>query len=217
MKKIVLAMGFVTFVLNCASGGVQFSKGSVYNPETTKVVTMAVFDMSTNSTADSSDESNKIFGSIAQAEVGDIYGNLIPGGELTIKAAEAIGVKKDLDSAIGKLTEAIVNSNSVDPNTTKVFSKIAKKMGVEALAFPLVSGNKDKMVSGEGVVYRFVVYDVRNPGIQYVAETNPVTVNSFMYDKSNDAQKKSMVSASATKAVNDLFGTVKEEISKLKK
>lgn len=216
MKKLAIAMSFLAFVSNCASG-TQFAKGSAYNPETSKVVTMAVFDMSTNATADSKDESNKVFGSIAQTQVGNIYGNLIPGGDLTIKAAEKLGMKKDLDNAIGKLTEAVVNSNSVDPETTKVFSKIANKLGVEALAFPLVSGNKNDMVGDPGVVYRFVVYDVRNPGIQYVAQTKPVKVSAFLYEKSDENQKKSLITAAATNAVDDLFTVVKAELEKNKK
>ena len=95
----------------------------------------------------------------AKSAKGSIYGSLIPGGDITIKAAEALGIKDELDKAIGKLTEAIVNSNSVDPKTTEIFAKIAVKLGVEALAFPLVSGTKDAMTKDSGLTYRFAVYD----------------------------------------------------------
>lgn len=216
MKRTLILISIMAFIGNCASG-TQFAKGAVYNPDTSKVVSMAVFDMSTNETADLKDESNKIFDSISQSQVGNIYGNIIPGGELTVKAAEKLGIKKDLDKATGKLTQAIVNSNSVDAETTKIFSKIANKIGVEALAFPLVSGNKEGMTDGTGVVYRFVVYDVRNPGIQYVAQTKPVTVSPLLYDKADEKQKKSLISAAATSAIDDLFSVVKKELEKSKK
>jgi hypothetical protein len=203
--------------IGCASTEVGFERRKSFNPNTKKVVTMAIFDMSTNATGASDDESNKVFSSIAQTEVGNIYGSLIPGGDLTVKAAEGLGIKGELDKAMGKLTEAIVNSNSIDPKTTEIFAKIADKIGVEALAFPLVSGTKDAMASDRGLTYRFAVYDVKDAGIQYVAQIDSVSVNSFMYEKSDANQKKALISGAATKAVNSLFTKVKEELAKIKK
>jgi hypothetical protein len=217
MFNKILGITLVLCGIGCSSTQVGFQKGKSFNPDTKKVVTMAVFDMSSSTTGSSDDESNKTFGTIAQAEVGNIYGSLIPGGEITIKAAEGLGIKAELDKAIGKLTEAIVNSNSVDPKTTEVFAKIAVKLGVEALAFPLVSGTKDAMAKDPGLTYRFAVYDVRSSGIQYIAQIDSVTVNNMVYDQADANQKKAMISAAATKAVNSLFAKVKEELAKEKK
>ena len=217
MFNKIIGFTLVLLGIGCSSTQVGFQKGKSFNPDTKKVVTMAVFDMGSSATGSSDDESNKTFGTIAQTEVGSIYGSLIPGGDITIKAAEALGIKDELDKAIGKLTEAIVNSNSVDPKTTEIFAKIADKLGVEALAFPLVSGTKDAMTKDSGLTYRFAVYDVRNSGIQYVAQIDSVTVNSMMYEKADANQKKALVSAAASKAVNSLFAKVKEELAKEKK
>jgi hypothetical protein len=212
MKKLI-SLSLLLPLIACAGGGVRFQKSDKYDPKIARVVTMAVFDMGTNSAAKSEEEHVKIFGSIAQTQVGSLHGSIIPGGDLTLKAAEAIGLKKDLDTAVGKMTEAIVNSNSVDPQTTVVFAKIAAKLGVEGLAFPLVSGDKSSFTSG-GVSFRFVLYDVRTSSIVYVAQTEAIEINSFVYDKADDTQKNAMVSSATSKAVNDLFGAVKKGLEK---
>lgn len=218
--KIFIKSFLILFTINlisCASvAGVKFQKGEKFNPKTSKVVTMAVFDMSQNKVGDTEDETIKLFGSIASAQVGSIYSSLIPGGEATLKAAEAVGVKDDLDKAMGNLTEAVVNANSVDFKTTEVFAKIAIKVGAEALAFPLVSGGKDALLADGGVVYRFVIYDIRNPGIQYIAQSEPAQLNKFFYEKADENQKKAMVSTTATNSINALFDKIKEELNKEK-
>jgi hypothetical protein len=50
-----------------------------------------------------------------------------------------------------------------------------------------------------------------------VAQIDSVSVNSFMYEKSDANQKKALISGAATKAVNSLFTKVKEELAKIKK
>ncbi len=212
MKKLTI-LSLLYFLVSCAGAGVRFQKYDKYDPKIARVVTMAVFDMGSNTSAKSEEEHVKLFGSIAQTQVGSLHGSLIPGGDLTLKAAEAIGLKKDLDTAVGKMTEAIVNSNSIDPQTTIVFAKIAAKLGVEGLAFPLVSGGKDSFTSG-GVSFRFVLYDVRSSSLVYVAQTEPIEISSLIYDKADDTQKNAMVSSASTKAVNDLFNAVKKGLEK---
>lgn len=204
-------------LVNCGSAEVRFEKRNKFNPDTTKVVTMAVFDTSTSSTAAADDETLKAFGSLSQTEVSSIYGNLIPGGELTTKAAETLGIKKELDSALGKLTEVIVNGNSLDAKSTEIFAKLAQNLKVEALAFPIASGGKNNLSSG-GVIYRIVVYDVRDPGIQYIAQTSLVEVSSLALSAAPDEQKKNAILAAATtKAVNSLFAKIKSELNTSKK
>jgi hypothetical protein len=214
MKFILTTTFFaISLIMNCGTSEVRFEKRAKFNPNTTKVITMAVFDTSTSTTAAADDESLKAFGALAQKEVGSIYGNLIPGGDLTIKAAEAIGIKKELDTALGKLTEVIVNGNSLDPKTTEIFAKLAQYLNVEALAFPIASGGKTKLSDG-GVVYRFVVYDVRDPGIQYVGETSVVEVSSLALSAApDDQQKNTILAAATTKAVNGLFAKIKAELA----
>ena len=219
LKKILLITVTLVFAtVGCATTApVTFDARKGFNPETKKVVTMAVFDMSSKAVGASDDESNKVFSSIAQAEVGNIYGSLIPGGDATIKVADALKIKSEFDKAMGNVTEAIVNSNSIDPKTTEVFAKVASKIGVDALAFPLVSGAKNGLAQAPGLTYRFAIYDVKDAGIQYVAQINSVTVNSMLYEKADETQKKALISTAATQAVNALFAKIKEELAKTKK
>jgi hypothetical protein len=217
LKIISISVFMVLLTINCATGReVKFVKKDDMKFKFNKILTMTVYDMSKNTGADMEDESNKIFGNVSQAEMANIYGGIIPGGELTSKAAESLKIKDKFDEAMKKITEAIVNSNSVDTDTTKIFAAIAEKMGVDAMAFPLVSGGKDSMSTDSGVTYRFALYNVNNPRIEYIAQVDGIKVNPFIYEKADDNQKKALISASSTEGVNSIFSKVKEEIEKEK-
>ena len=118
---------------------------------------------------------------------------------------------------MGNVTEAIVNSNSVDPKTTEIFAKLATKIGVDALAFPIVSGTKEGLKQAPGLTYRFALYDVKDASIQYVVQIDSVMVNSMLFEKADDNQKKVLISTAATQAANALFAKIKEELAKPKK
>ncbi|MCW7474574.1 hypothetical protein [Leptospira levettii] len=215
MTKIKFTIYFILiFLVSCGTSALRFQKTNKFNPNVKNVITMAVFDMSTNSVASSDDEVLKTFGSISQAKVGEIYGNLIPGGDLTVKAAETLGIKKELDTAMGKITEAIVNSNSLDPKTTEVFAKLAQYLKVDALAFPLASGGKANM-ENPGITFRFVLYDTKNAGIQYWAEVDAVSINALSLKAAPDEKAKTaLYVASATKGINALYDGISAEIEK---
>ncbi len=214
LKYKILILSILIFAVNCGTSAIRFQKTEKFNPKVKSVVTMAVFNMGTKSVADSKDEVLDTFGKISQTKVGEIYGSLIPGGDLTVQAADALGVKKDLDAAMGKITEAIVNANSLDTKTTEVFAKIAEYMKVEALAFPLASGGKDS-IGNEGITFRFVLYDTKNPGIQYWAEVDAVTINALSLKAAPDEKAKTALYLSAaTKGINALYSGISSEIEK---
>ncbi|MDF3818544.1 hypothetical protein P3G55_01455 [Leptospira sp. 96542] len=210
------SFGFVVIVLlvQCSISNVRLIKTDNFNPHTSVVATMPVYDTSTGASADPNDESLKTFGKIAQSEVGYIYGNFIPGGEATLVAAESLGVKEELTAAMGNIAEVALHEQTLNPKSKEVFALLADHFRVEALGFPIATGGKSKMVS-EGVVYRFVVYDVKNYGIQYLAETPLIEIGSFSLGQADDDKKiTALVVSKAVGASNYLFSKIKNELHK---
>ena len=236
--KFIGILGLAFMIMQCSSSSVlTFKKEDGFNKNTKKVLTLSVYNMQEGKAAGKDDQALYAFGNLAASKMGDIYGSLIPGGELVDKAAEELKIKDKWEDALGELSKLFSNTSSgadagagsgnniestivaMLPGTVDVLNTVAKKMGVDALALPVATAGMKVLEGGITVELGICLYDVRSGKVQYRASIRDVGITGLTYEglkNDKDKLKKAIIGA-VTDAGNKLMGLVETKVAELSK
>ncbi|HCL57853.1 MAG TPA: hypothetical protein DHW82_12720 [Spirochaetia bacterium] len=213
LKSLFSFLFIIGLISGCSGNSAIVKKGEAFKNEKQKVITFSVFDFTAKKAITDDPVMEKYEGLIAST-VGDLYGELISGGAVITKLADELGVKDKLDMVMGKITEFVLNSGNQGLGDLRdVLIKLAEKAGVDAFAFPLASGGKGNLITGQKIVLYLVIYDLKTDKLQFVAH-NEAAVSSMVITGAQGDQDKltKLAESQVLSATNDMIEKIKKEL-----
>lgn len=212
-KISLFSLILLAFLTACSGNSAIVKKGESFNKDAQKVVTLSAYNLVTKS-APADDAVLSKYQAYISSAMGDIYGKLIPGGIVIDKIAKELGVQDKFELVLGKMTEFALNPQGAGlGEMKKIMVDIAAKAGVDAFAFPVVTGGKEIMTAGQKIDLYVIVYDLKTDKIQFMAK-NEVIISSLALKGAQGDQEKltKLAESQILSAASDMMDKVKKDL-----
>lgn len=221
MKKIILFIFTIAFVVDCASGGggssssdaVKVTKKDGFNPSTKRVSTLSVYHLTKKKLNEKGDIVLLTYGATVDGKISEIYGEGIVGGEAIATLATKLKLG-NFEKSVSNLVESELSGVPFTAESQKTLSTITEKGKIDALAVPVISQGSDSLMKGDTVEISIVIYDGKTGKVQIVGQHKKVQAKAedIKLAETKADQARANINLTVIEKTNELLSAMQKEI-----